>query len=67
VPHRILGHKFQHCGIAEVVSTFKRDVPACEIRVPLEMRSQTFHIAGIEESSDEEIEKAKVEVLDRAG
>jgi hypothetical protein len=49
VSYRVLGHKFQQCRITKVVSTFEGDMPTCEIRVLLEVRSQTFCIAGVEQ------------------
>ena len=52
------------------IITQNRDTLALQLKLDeliLATGNARNHIAGIEESSDEEIEKAKVEVLDRAG
>jgi low affinity Fe/Cu permease len=53
-----------------IQATQNRDTLALQLKLDeliLATRNARNRIAGIEEASDEEIEKAKVEVLDRAG
>ena len=53
-----------------IQATQNRDTLALQLKLDeliLATKNASNHIAGIEEASDEEIEKAKVEVLERAG
>lgn len=53
-----------------LMATQDRDTLALQLKLDeliLASKNASNHIAGIEEASDEEIEKAKVEVLERAG
>lgn len=53
-----------------IQATQNRDTLALQLKLDeliLATRNARNDIAGIEEASDEEIEKAKVEVLERAG
>ena len=53
-----------------IQATQNRDTLALQLKLDelvLATRNANNHIAGIEEASDEEIEKAKIEVLERAG
>lgn len=53
-----------------IQATQNRDTLALQLKLDeliLATTAASNHIAGIEEASDEEIERAKVEVLERAG
>lgn len=53
-----------------IQATQNRDTLALQLKLDeliLATKNAGNHIAGIEEASDEEMEKAKVEVLERAG
>jgi len=47
--NRILCDEFKQCGIPKIVSTFKDDVLMHKIRMLIQVRPQTSHIAGIDE------------------
>ena len=53
-----------------IQATQNRDTLALQLKLDeliLATKNASNHIAGIEEASDEELEKAKIEVLERAG
>jgi low affinity Fe/Cu permease len=53
-----------------IQATQNRDTLALQLKLDeliLATKAASNHIAGIEEASDEEIKKAKVEMLERAG
>ena len=53
-----------------IQATHNRDTLALQLKLDeliVATKAASNHIAGIEEASDEEINQAKVEVLERAG
>jgi Low affinity iron permease len=66
-PHQ---HGHDEAFLTVIQATQNRNTLALQLKLDeliLATRNANNHIAGIEEASDEEIEKAKVEVLERAG